>query len=144
MTDKEEMFRKFREAEIRAEQNVDPNNIMTEQEIHEFGIDIVYKYALQEGYEIVAGSTDLNQNPQLVLMKNNQLYFVMVQTGPGDGTHLTYDKDLALQVFNNAKPHNAKVLFAGVGLYCIGYGFKLVKNQGYKVDFRGFEKINPF
>jgi hypothetical protein len=141
MTDQEEMFRKFREAEMRAGQNVDPKNIMTEQEVHEFGIDVIYKYAQQEGYEIVAGSTELNQHPQLVLKKNGQLYFVMVKTGPGDGTHLTYDKDLALQVFNNAKPHNAKVLFAGVGLYCVGYGFTLVRNQGYKVDFRGFEDV---
>jgi len=135
------MFRKFREAEMRAGQNVDPKNIMTEQEVHEFGIDVIYKYAQQEGYEIVAGSTELNENPQLVLKKNGQIYFVMIKTGPGDGTHLTYDKDLALQVFNNAKPHNAKVLFAGVGLYCVGYGFTLVRNQGYKVDFRGFEDV---
>lgn len=141
MTDQEEMFRKFREAEMRAGQNVDPKNIMTEQEVHELGIDVIYKYTQQEGYEIVAGSTELNQHPQLVLKKNGQLYFVMVKTGPGDGTHLTYDKDLALQVFNNAKPHNAKVLFAGVGLYCVGYGFTLVRNQGYKVDFRGFEDV---
>jgi len=141
MSDQEEMFRKFREAEMRAGQNVDPKNIMTEQEVHEFGIDVIYKYAQQEGYEIVAGSTELNENPQLVLKKNGQIYFVMIKTGPGDGTHLTYDKDLALQVFNNAKPHNAKVLFAGVGLYCVGYGFTLVRNQGYKVDFRGFEDV---
>lgn len=141
MTEQEEMFRKFREAEMKAGQNVDPKNIMTNQEVHEFGIDVVYKYAQKENYEIVAGSTDINQNPQLVLKKNGQLYFVMVKTGPGDGTHLTYDKDIALQVFNNAKPHNAKVLFAGVGLYCVGYGFTLVRNQGYKVDFRGFEDV---
>jgi hypothetical protein len=141
MSNQEEMFRKFREAEMRAGQNVDPKDVMTEQEVHEFGIDVIYKYAQQEGYEIVAGSTELNENPQLVLKKNGQLYFVMVKTGPGDGTHLTYDKDLALQVFNNAKPHNAKVVFAGVGLYCVGYGFTLVRNQGYKVDFRGFEDV---
>jgi len=141
MTDQEEMFKKFREAEMRAGQNVDPKNIMTKQEIHEFGIDVIYKYAKQEGYEVVAGSTQLNENPQLVLKKNGQLYFVMVKTGPGDGSHLTYDKDLALVVFNNAKPHNAKVLFAGVGLYCEGDGFTLVRNQGYKIDFRGFEDV---
>jgi hypothetical protein len=141
MSDQEEMFRKFREADMRAGQNVDPKDVMTEQEVHEFGIEIIYKYAQQEGYEMVAGSPELNKNPQLVIKKNEQLYFVMVKTGPGDGTHLTYDKHLALQVLNNAKPHNAKVLFAGVGLYCVGYGFTLVRNQGYKVDFRGFEDV---
>ncbi len=141
MTEQEEMFRNFREAEMKAGQNVDPKNIMTDQEVHEYGIDIIYKYAQKENYEILAGSTDINQNPQLVLKKTGQLYFVMVKTGPAEGTHMTYDKDLAFQVFNDAKSYNAKVLFASVGLYCVGYGFTLVRNQGFKVDFRGFEDV---
>lgn len=141
MSDQEDIFRKFAEAEKRAGENVNPNDLLTKQEIHEFGIDIIYKYSQQEGYEIVDGTTDLNLNPQLVLKKNGQLYFVMVKTGPADGTHLNYDKDLALQVFNNAKPHNAKVLFAGVGLRCVGYGLALVRNKGFQVDFRGFEDV---
>lgn len=141
MSDQEDIFRKFAEAEKRAGENANPNDLLTKQEIHEFGIDIIYKYSQQEGYEIVDGTTDLNLNPQLVLKKNGQLYFVMVKTGPADGTHLTYDKDLALQVFNNAKPHNAKVLFAGVGLRCVGYGLALVRNKGFQVDFRGFEDV---
>lgn len=141
MSDQEDIFRKFAEAEKRAGENVNPNDLLTKQEIHEFGIDIIYKYSQQEGYEVVDGTTELNLNPQLVLKKNGQLYFVMVKTGPADGTHLTYDKDLALQVFNNAKPHNAKVLFAGVGLRCVGYGLALVRNKGFQVDFRGFEDV---
>ena len=141
MTEQDDIFRKFAEAEKRAGQNVDPKDLLTKQEIHEFGIDIIYKYAQKEGYEVVDGTTDLNLNPQLILKKNGQLYFVMVKTGPADGTHLTYDRDLAMQVFNNAKPHNAKVLFAGVGLSCVGYGTALVRNKGFMVDFRGFEDI---
>ncbi len=141
MSDQDDLFRKFAEAEKRAGQNVDPKDLMSNQEIHEFGIDIIYKYAQQEGFEVVEGTTDLNQNPQLVLKKNGQLYFVMIKTGPADGTHLTYDRDLAMQVFNSAKPHNAKVLFAGVGLRCVGYGTALLRNKGFQVDFRGFEDI---
>jgi hypothetical protein len=141
MSDQDDLFRKFAEAEKRAGQNVDPKDLLSNQEIHEFGIDIIYKYAQQEGFEVVDGTTDLNQNPQLVLKKNGQLYFVMIKTGSADGTHLTYDRDLAMQVFNSAKPHNAKVLFAGVGLRCVGYGTALVRNKGFQVDFRGFEDI---
>jgi len=141
MSDQDDVFSKFAEAEKRAGQNVDPKDLLTKQEIHEFGIDIIYKYAQKEGYEVVDGTTDLDLNPQLILKKNGQLYFVMVKTGPADGTHLTYDRDLAMQVFNNAKPHNAKVLFAGVGLSCVGYGTALVRNKGFMVDFRGFEDI---
>lgn len=141
MSDQDDLFRKFAEAEKRAGQNVDPKELLSNQEIHEFGIDIIYKYAQQEGFEVVDGTTDLNQNPQLVLKKNGQLYFVMIKTGSADGTHLTYDRDLAMQVFNSAKSHKAKVLFAGVGLRCVGYGSALVRNKGFQVDFRGFEDI---
>jgi len=141
MRDQDDLFKKFAEAENRAGQNVDPKDLLSKQEIHEFGIDIIYKYAQQEGFEVIDGTTDLIQNPQLVLKKNGQLYFVMVKTGSADGTHLTYDRDLAMQVFNTAKTHNAKVLFAGVGLRCVGYGIALVRNKGFQVDFRGFEDI---
>jgi hypothetical protein len=141
MSDQDDLFKKFAEAENRAGQNVDPKDLLSKQEIHEFGIDIIYKYAQQEGFEVIDGTTDLIQNPQLVLKKNGQLYFVMVKTGSADGTHLTYDRDLAMQVFNTAKTHNAKVLFAGVGLRCVGYGIALVRNKGFQVDFRGFEDI---
>lgn len=141
MSDQDDIFKKFTEAEKRAGKNVDPKDLLTKQEIHEFGIDIIYKYAQQEGFEVVDGTTDLNQNPQLVLKKNGQLYFVMIKTSPADGTHLTYDRDLAMQIFNSANPHNAKVLFAGVGLRCVGYGSALVRNKGFQIDFRGFEDI---
>ena len=94
--DQNEIFRKFREAEMKAGQNVDPESLMTNQDIHEFGIETICNYARQEGYEIVDGATDLNQHPQIVLKKNEQLYFVMVKTGPGDGMHLNYNKDLGV------------------------------------------------
>lgn len=67
----EEMFRKFREAEIKAGQNVDPNEIMTLQEVHEFGIEIIETYSKEEGFEIVAVSNFLHENPQIVLKKMN-------------------------------------------------------------------------
>jgi hypothetical protein len=137
----EELFKEMRELELSAAKNVDPNDLMTNQEIHEFGIDIIYKYAKEKGYEVLDGSTDFNQHPQLVLRKQGQIYFVLVKTRPANGDHLTYDKDLAMQVYKNAKQHDAKVLFAGVGLHCLGYGLTLVRNKGYSVDFRGFEDV---
>jgi hypothetical protein len=139
--EKEELHRKFRDAEMEAGRNVDPKKIMSNQEVHEFGIDIIAKYAKKTGYEIISGSTNINQHPQLILKKDGQVFFVMIKTGAGDGTHLSYDQNLAFQVFDNAKHHNAKVLFAGVGLYCVGFGFTLVRNGMFMVDFRGFEPV---
>jgi len=140
--DNEEVFRKFEEAELKAGQNVDPKQLLSKQEIHEFGIDIIYKYAIEQGFEVVDGTTDINNHPQLILRKNGKIYFVMVQTGPADGTHLTYDHDIGMQTLNNAKQHDAEVLFAGVGLRCMGYGLALVRNKGFIIDFRGFEDVD--
>ena len=50
--EQDETFRKFREAEILAGQNIAPENLMTEQEIHDFGIDLVYKYSNPENLKI--------------------------------------------------------------------------------------------
>lgn len=36
MTEQDDIFRKFAEAEKRAGQNVDPKDLLTKQEIHEF------------------------------------------------------------------------------------------------------------
>jgi hypothetical protein len=142
MNEKVEISRKFREAEIKAGKDADPSTVMTAQEMHELGIKLIQKYALQEDYEILAGDIELGKNPQLVIQKNEQLYFVMIKTCPGDGSHLMYDIDTALEVFNKAKLHNARFLFAGVGLYCAGFGFTIVRNQEYKIDFRGFEDVD--
>ena len=95
MTEVEELFRKFSYADTTASQNVDPNQIMTKQEVHDFGVEIIENYSQQEGFEIVSVSKLLNQNPQIVLKKSGELFFVMVKTGPADVSYKNYDKDLA-------------------------------------------------
>ena len=138
---KEKVLDSHQETESKNEIILNPDEIMTLQEIHEFGIDIISNYVEKEGYEIVAGSLNINENPQLVIRKNEILYFVMITTGAGKSNELYYDKNIALQVFNRSKAHNAKALYAGVGLYCLAYGEILVRKKGYIVDFVGFKTI---
>lgn len=137
----EKVIDSHQEAESKKEIILNLDEIMTLQDIHEFGIDIISNYAEKEGYEIVAGSLNINENPQLVIRKNEILYFVMVSTGAGKSNELYYDKNIALQVFNRSKAHNAKALYAGVGLYCLAHGEILVRKKGYIVDFVGFKTI---
>lgn len=141
MDSENDIFRKFRDSDNNSGLNVDKKDLLTEQEIHEFGIDIIYKYAQNEGYEILDGSTDIDKHPQIVMKKDDQLYFVMVKTTAGNGSYSEYDKKIALQVKEIANKHNAKILYAGVGLYCVGYGFTLVRNKGFSVDFKGFQNV---
>ncbi len=138
---KEKVLDSHQETENKNEIILNPDEIMNLQEIHEFGIDIISNYVEKEGYEIVAGSLNINENPQLVIRKNEILYYVMITKGAGKSNELYYDKNIALQVFNRSKAHNAKALYAGVGLYCLAYGETMVRNKGYIVDFVGFKTI---
>jgi hypothetical protein len=129
------------EAESKNEIILNTDEIMTLQDVHEFGIDIISNYVEKKGYEIVAGSLNINENPQLVIRKNEILYLVMITTGAGKSDELFYDKNKAFQVFNKSKEHNAIALYAAVGLHCLIYGNTLVRNKGYMVDFLGFKTI---
>lgn len=138
---KEKVFDTNQEAESKNEIILNTDEIMTLQDIHEFGISIISNYVEKEGYEIVACSLNLNENPQLVIRKNEILYLVMITTGAGKSYELYYDKNIAFQVFNKSKEHNAIALYAAVGLHCLVYGKTLVRNKGYMVDFLGFKTI---
>lgn len=116
--------------------------LLTKEEIHEFGIRIIYDYAKKEGYEILDVEQRIDKLPQLIIRKDGKTFFVMVKTGPADGTHLTYDKDIAHQYYRTAENHGCELLFAGVGLACIGYGNHLLREKPYNVDFRGFEDVS--
>lgn len=118
------------------------SDLLTEEEIHEFGIRIIYDYAKKEGYEILDVEQRIEKLPQLIIRKDGKTFFVMVKTAPADGTHLTYDKDIALPYYRTAEKHGCELLFAGVGLACIGYGNNLVRDKPYNIDFRGFEDIS--
>lgn len=138
---KEKVLDTNQEAESKNEIILNTDEIMTLQDIHEFGISIISNYVEKEGYEIVACSLNLNENPQLVIRKNEILYLVMITTGAGKSYELYYDKNIAFQVFNKSKEHNAIALYAAVGLHCLVYGKTLVRNKGYMVDFLGFKTI---
>lgn len=40
--------------------------LMTPQELHEFGIKIVYEYVQKDGYEILDINIDLEMHPQII------------------------------------------------------------------------------
>ena len=138
---KEKVLESHQETDNKNEIILNPDEIMNLQEIHEFGIDIISNYVEKEGYKIVACSLNINENPQLVIRKNEVLYLVMITTGAGKSDELYYDKNIASQVFKKSKEHNAIALYAGVGLYCLVYGKTMVRNKGYVVDFVGFKTI---
>jgi len=88
---------------------------MTEEEIHDFGIEIVVGQLKKEGYEIEGVNTDLGMNPQVVGRKDNQLAFVAVRTAcyPEKGR---LEKSVHFQMIEHADQHGAIPYFASVGI----------------------------
>ena len=137
MTEEQERFREFKEHELANAAKVKPEDILTEQETHEFGLEILFKQVQKEGYEVISVNTDLNQHPQMVLKKDGQVYFVMVKTVPSNQDKDVYQARLAGQLVTHSKQHNAKVLFAGIGLHCLTTGHILTRGAPFVTNYTG-------
>ncbi len=91
------------------------SNIMTTEEIHNFGIEIVFNQLKKEGYEIQSVNTELGKNPQIIAKRENQLTFIAVRTAcyPGKGQ---LEESVHFQMIEHADKHGAIPYFASVGI----------------------------
>jgi hypothetical protein len=89
--------------------------VFDQEGLHFFGIRVVYKHLVDEGYEVLNVRRESDVNPQILAKKNEVLYFIVVRTAafPNMGV-LT--PDVASQVSLHALRHKAVCLFASVGL----------------------------
>ncbi len=90
--------------------------LMTEAEIHDFGVEIVFGCLKKEGYVIEAVNTDPSKNPQIVARKDSNLCFIVVRTAcyPEKGKIATEAEFFS--IIENAQKHNATPYFAPVGI----------------------------
>jgi hypothetical protein len=89
--------------------------VMDNEELHFFGIKVVYKHLVDDGYEVLNVRREMDLNPQILARKADTLYFVVVRTAtyPDMGV-LT--PDIASQVLLHAIRHKAVCRFASVGV----------------------------
>ncbi len=89
---------------------------MTLEEIHDFGVEIMFGQLRKEGYEIEAVNAKLGMNPQIVAKKNGHLAFIHVRTAcyPNKGTIET--KTECFNILKHAQKHNATPYLASVGI----------------------------
>ncbi len=89
--------------------------LMTIEEIHHFGCQVVFEQLKKDGYEIISVNTDLGVNPQIVAKKEEQQVFIIVRTDvyPNKGT---LEKEVHFQMLEHASQHNATPYFASVGI----------------------------
>ena len=88
---------------------------MTMEEIHDFGIEIVFTQLKKEGYKIQSVNTEYGMNPQIIGKKGNKLAFIAVRTAcyPGKGQ---LEELVHFQMIGHADKNNAIPYFASVGI----------------------------
>ncbi len=120
--------------------------VLTQQELHNLGMNIVGEKLQKMGYEFVAINSQLKKHPQFVLYKKGEpTIFVLVKTvhniqNPSE----EYDAIWMETFKEHAKKQNAKVWFAGVGIAnAESVENPVFKDQPYYVAFNDFVKIIP-
>lgn len=88
---------------------------MEYEDLHFFGIKVVYKDLVDKGYEVLNVRKETDVDPQILARKNGQLYFIVVRTArfPRMGV---LKPDVAADVAKYALRHKAVCQFASVGV----------------------------
>ena len=89
-------------------------NRLSGEELHELGIKWVYKH-IKDEYEILSVNIEFEKNPQILARKDEEMYFIVVKTStyPDLGS---LSPSAAEEIIKHADKHEAKILFANVGV----------------------------
>ena len=92
---------------------------MSKQDIHAFGVEIVYKQLEKDGWRISSADVgaDLRTHPQIVADKDGEFAFFVVRTDihPGRG-RFEEGQEAFNHLVRQAKSHGASCYFASVGI----------------------------
>lgn len=122
--------------------------LMTKNEIHEFGLQILSRYLEANAYQIEMMHPNMDVFPHIVARKNGQLVFIIAATGvyPNKGSFNDTEKAALLE---NAAKFNAQAACAYLGI-ANAEGAKAgdrklcgkaYKNADFLTDFGGLEFI---
>lgn len=116
---------------------------LTKQELHNLAMNHVGKDLEQRGFEFIAINSKLKRHPQFVCMdKNKQYYFVIVKAVILPENANDYDVVWMESFKKHAQEHNAKVLYAGVGLgNPQGEDLPIYLNEEYLIEYNGIQVI---
>lgn len=125
------------------------NQLMTAEEIHAFGVEIVYKQLQQDGWVIDSADVyaDLRTEPQIVAKKEGELAFFVVRTGvyPGRG-RFEEGQEAFNTLVRHALAHGASCYYASVGIANADAKSEEemsvpVKGAGFNIEFDGLIKM---
>ena len=93
--------------------------LMTKEDIHAFGVEIVYKQLEKDGWRMQSADVkaDLRTQPQIIADKDGELAFFVVRTDihPGRG-RFEEGQEAFNHLVRHAKSHGASCYFASVGI----------------------------
>jgi len=121
-------------------------NLMSENEIHEFGINIVLDDIRKRGFTILSITTDITQNPQIIAKEKGHQANILVRTAmyPKKGTLESIS--IASNVIKISMLNKATCYFASVGLASADGVTDLemsipIKGGGYYVAYEGLVEL---
>ena len=98
---------------------MDERELMTKDDIHAFGVEIVYKQLEKDGWTIQSADVeaDLATEPQIVAEKDGELAYFVIRTDihPGRG-RFEEGQESFNDLVKHAKAHGASCYFASVGI----------------------------
>ncbi len=122
--------------------------LMTEQEIHLFGLQVLIQYLETKGYEIEFAQPEKHRLPHVIAKMGDQLTFIIAATDMYPNKGKISDADKAA-VLDHAKQFNAQTACAYLGL-ANAEGVetknkelmtKAYRNARFLTDFSGLEMI---
>ena len=115
---------------------------LSEQELHNLAMNIVGRELETSGYEFMAVNSTIGKNPQFVCLKDSMLHFIVVRCVDYPNDPRSFDVALMNPVIAHARIHEARVFYAGVGLYnAQNQSEPVVLNEPYIVDYEGLNEM---
>ncbi|CAN5182692.1 hypothetical protein BH20ACI2_BH20ACI2_28560 [soil metagenome] len=93
-------------------------DLMTEEEVHAFGVEIVYKQLQEAGWQIESADVlaDRSLHPQIIASKEGETGYFVVRTAIHPGRGRIEGEDVFDHLVTLARNHGASCYFASVGI----------------------------
>lgn len=126
-----------------------PNqNLMTEDEIHDFGIQIVLDDLRKNGFQIVSVMYDRISNPQITAKRNGFLFHILTRTACYPQKGKLENSEVGFKALQEARAQSAKCFFASIGIANSQGTTDLemsipIRGAGFYVAYEGIKELTP-
>lgn len=97
---------------------IENRELMSEEDVHAFGVEIVYKQLQEAGWQIESAdvSPERTLHPQIIANRDGETGFFVVRTAIHPGRGRIEGEEVFRRMVDIAKGHGANCYFASVGI----------------------------